>query len=115
MSPVLPAVSVVCNIFNLERSEVFFGNQSISVTLSQTRPCVYVYFFNPFPHDKILDQTKFKAFADDKLNITKMIISVFDRVKNIFSKGFFCRGVKRCHCVGMGKDTVGKGEIARCE
>ena len=70
--------------------------------------------FNPFPHNKILDQTKLKAFADDKLNITKMIISVFDRVENIagkgeispfptmFSKGFFPRGVKRCHCVGMG-------------
>ena len=38
---------------------------------------------NPFPHDKILDQTKLKVFADDKLNITTMLISVFDRVKNI--------------------------------
>ena len=35
--------------------------------------------FNPFPHNKILDQTKLKAFADVKLNVTKMIISVFDR------------------------------------
>ena len=42
---------------------------------------------NPFPHDKILDQTKLKAFADDKLNVTKMIISVFDRVENIVGKG----------------------------
>ena len=41
----------------------------------------------PFPHDKILDQTKLKAFADDKLNVTKMIISVFDRVENIVEKG----------------------------
>ena len=65
---------------------------------------------NPFPHDKILDQTKLKPFADDKLNVTKMIISVFDRVENIvgnggllvqaispfptvFSKGFFPRCV----------------------
>ena len=69
-------------------------------------------------HDKILGQTKFKAFADDKLNVRKMI-SVFDRVENIvgkgeiactsnfsfptmFLKGFFPRCVKRCHCVGMG-------------
>ena len=75
--------------------------------------------FNPFPHDRILDQTKLKAFADDKLNVTKMIISGFDRVENIvgkekllvqaispfptmFLKDFFPRGVKRCHCVGMG-------------
>ena len=39
--------------------------------------------FNPFPHDKILNWTKLKAFADDILNVTKMIISVFDRVENI--------------------------------
>ena len=43
--------------------------------------------FNPFPHDKILDQTKLKAFADDKLNVTKMIIPVFDIVENIVGKG----------------------------
>ena len=42
---------------------------------------------NPFPHDKILNETKLKAFADDKLNITEMIISVFDRVENIVGKG----------------------------
>ena len=43
--------------------------------------------FNPFPLEKILDQTKLKAFADDKLNATKMLISVFDRVENIVGKG----------------------------
>ena len=32
---------------------------------------------NPFPHDKILNQTKLKAFADDN----------FDRVENIVGKG----------------------------
>ena len=42
---------------------------------------------NPFPHDKILDQTKLKAFADDKLHVTKMIISVPDRAENIVGKG----------------------------
>ena len=42
---------------------------------------------NPLPYDKILDQTKLKAFADEKLNVTKMIISVFDRVENIVGKG----------------------------
>ena len=34
---------------------------------------------NAFPHDKILDQTKLKAFAG--------IISAFDRVENIVGKG----------------------------
>ena len=42
---------------------------------------------SPFPHDKILDQAKLKAFADDKLKVTKMMISVFDRVENIVGKG----------------------------
>ena len=42
---------------------------------------------NPLPYDKILDQTKLKAFADDKSNVTKMIISVFDRIENIVGKG----------------------------
>ena len=75
--------------------------------------------FNPFPHNKILDQTKLKAFAGDKLNVTKMIISVCDRAENIVAKGeiactsnfFFSHNVfkrllsqthQRCHCVGMG-------------
>ena len=75
--------------------------------------------FNPFPKDKILGQAKLKAVADDNLNVTKMVISVFDRVETLwekekllvqaissfptmFSKGLFPRPVKKCHCVGMG-------------
>ena len=42
---------------------------------------------NQLPDDKLLDWSKLKAFADDKLNVTKMIISVFDRVENIVGKG----------------------------
>ena len=41
---------------------------------------------NPVPYDKILDQTKLKAFANNKSNVKKMIISVFDRVENIVVK-----------------------------
>ena len=43
--------------------------------------------FNPLPLNKILDQTKSKAFADDKLNVSKMTIPVFDRVENSVGKG----------------------------
>ena len=39
--------------------------------------------FNPFPCIRILDKTKLKAFVDNKLNVTKMVISVFDRVEKI--------------------------------
>ena len=61
----------------------------VQVTLQslQSRGTVHTSYFNPFPYDKILDHTKLKAFADDKLNVTKMIISVFDRVENIVGKG----------------------------
>ena len=64
-----------------------------------------------------MDQIKLKAFTDDKLNVTKIVISVFDKVENIvgkgeivqaispfptmFSKDLFPRPVKRCHCVGQ--------------
>ena len=40
------------------------------------------YGFNSLPDDKILDVTKLKAFADDKLNVAKMESSLFDRVEN---------------------------------
>ena len=54
------------------------------------------------PNSKILDFMKLKAFAEDKLNVAKMSISLFDRVKKcwllafspfptVFSKSFFFR------------------------
>ena len=43
---------------------------------------------NSLPNDKNLDSsTKFKAFADDNLNVAKMAKFVFDRVENIAGKG----------------------------
>ena len=39
------------------------------------------------PNDTILDWSKLKAFADEKLRVAKMIISVYDRVENIVGKG----------------------------
>ena len=43
--------------------------------------------FNPLPNDKILDMTKLKAFADNKLKVVKMKIFIFDRVENTVGKG----------------------------
>ena len=39
------------------------------------------------PDDKILDWSKLEAFADDKLNVAKITISVFESVENIVGKG----------------------------
>ena len=42
---------------------------------------------NPLPNAKILGMTKFKAFADDKLNIAKMTVFLIDRAENTVGKG----------------------------
>ena len=42
---------------------------------------------NSLPNNKILDVTKLKAFADDKINAAQMMISVCDRVESIVGKG----------------------------
>ena len=39
------------------------------------------------PNNKILVMTKLKVFADDKLNVAKMLFSLFDRVENSAEKG----------------------------
>ena len=73
------------------------------------------------PQNKILDWTKSKKFADDKLNVAKMMISLFDRMENtvgkgenagywlpafspffphpLFSKGFLFKFIKSWDCV----------------
>ena len=42
---------------------------------------------NSLPNDKLLDWSKLKAFADNKLNIAEFINSMFDRAENIVGKG----------------------------
>ena len=42
---------------------------------------------NSLPNDKILDVTKLKAFADDKINLAQMMISVIPIVENMVGKG----------------------------
>ena len=40
------------------------------------------------PDDKISDWTKLKAFAHDKIDFAKIVISVSDRVEPLFLIGF---------------------------
>ena len=42
---------------------------------------------NSIPNNKNLDMTKLKAFADDKLNIARIMISLYDGVENTMGKG----------------------------
>ena len=42
---------------------------------------------SPLPNNKILEGTRLKAFADGKLNVARMTISLYDRVENTVGKG----------------------------
>ena len=44
------------------------------------------YLLNSLPNDKILDQSKFKAFVDDKINVTKILKSVQGREETLWGK-----------------------------
>ena len=46
-----------------------------------------ILFLKSLTNSNNLNSTKFKAFADNKLNVAKMMISLFDRVENIVGKG----------------------------
>ena len=43
--------------------------------------------FDSLPNDKVLDVTKLRAFADNKLNVAKRAISLSDGVENTVGKG----------------------------
>ena len=54
----------------------------------------YINFFffdgvslNSLPNNKILDWSKLKAFADDKINVTENLKFVLRNVENIVEKG----------------------------
>ena len=66
--------------------------------------------FNPLPDDKFYS-SKLKELADNNFKFDKNGSKLSKWVKKlraispfptVFSKGLFPRGVKRCHCVGMG-------------
>ena len=42
---------------------------------------------NSLPNDKILDKSKLEVFADDKIDVLKMMISLLDRVENTVGNG----------------------------
>ena len=50
-------------------------------------PCSGQRGLNSLPNNKILDCSKFKAFADDKINVGQKLKTVYGRVENIVGKG----------------------------
>ena len=56
-------------------------------TKQQNFRLVHIQRINSLPNDKMLDQSKLKALADDKIDVVEMMISPFDRVENSAGKG----------------------------
>ena len=81
LSRTLAVSDLVC--FALQTSA--FCGKSLSKMQSHPLRLVPVSL-NTSPNNKILDWTKLKAFAEMKLNVAKMMISLFDRVVNIVVK-----------------------------
>ena len=54
---------------------------------SFSSPKTIVVYFNYLANDKTLDQPKFKALADDKINVTEKFEFVLGREENILGKG----------------------------
>ena len=46
-----------------------------------------LFCINPLPNNKILDWSKLKAFADNKMNVTKNLKFGLGRVENMVGKG----------------------------
>ena len=46
-----------------------------------------MYYLNSLPNDKILDLPELKAFAGDKINVTKKLKHALAGVENIVGKG----------------------------
>ena len=65
--------------FKQESANLFHSNESEILSYSEK--------VNSVPNDKILDWSKLKAFADDKIKVLKMMIFVFDRIENDVGKG----------------------------
>ena len=47
----------------------------------------FIKVVNTLPNDKILDSSKLKAFADDKINVNENLKFGLRRVENIVGKG----------------------------
>ena len=92
-------VSCSQNVFCVSKRQVSLSQPYQNLSLSPAKALnldnsKIVSFVNSSPNDKILDMTKMKAFADDKISAAQMMISVLKRVENTMGKG------KKC-CLGV--------------
>ena len=81
----------ICMIGRLSSKNPAYVMPSLRKTLIQVRSLLYrfttQYCLLTIYQMSFLDWTKFKAFAEDKLNVAKIMISAFDQIENIVEKG----------------------------
>ena len=70
-----------------EAQEKAFLAQQAQLQQKPNRGKAISLWFNSLLNDKILEVTKFKVFADDKVDVAKRTTSLFDRVENSWGKG----------------------------
>ena len=72
-----------------ENAGVFFFTKEVRVD-RLFHVCFYTVnhnLFNSLPESKVMDWSKFYAFADNKINVIENMKSVLERVENIVGKG----------------------------
>ena len=101
----------------------FHLSSANALNLVQSKILLFGKVLIPLPNNKILDHSKLKAFADDKINVTAKQKFVLGRVENIvgegknagyqhfspfptmISKGFYFKVVKCLDCVVKSSNT----------
>ena len=73
--------------FILSSTGAFNLDQSKNLSFGKKLRKKCNFWFKLSPNGKILDLTKLKAFAGDKLNVTKNLKYLSDRVENIVGRG----------------------------
>ena len=114
-----------CFLSKLSFKNNQLGGRKNPVTITIINPCKEIssgeyhvnsrqFKFNPLPGDIFYTLPNGKSLQTTISDLTKMAESYLNgKMKNcslqaispfptLFSKGLFPRGVKRCHCVGMG-------------
>ena len=77
--------SAIC--FNLDQSKILSSGCGLVSSMVVDCVALYLHIITSLPNEKNFLLTKLKAFADNKMDVAKMMISVFDRIENIVGKG----------------------------
>ena len=78
---------VLARVENIVGIEENAGYSNFSFSLNFSKSFFFSGSLNSLPTDKILDQPKLEAFADDKIKLTEKLKFVQGMIENIVGKG----------------------------